>query len=506
LAQACPKTIMRAAVISVVGASVSFFVPGVDVRPAGQPAAVLQPQVQMQPHLQPQQWSDQIPVVAIPSARSAGNDNASARWFGYGLFGALCAMALRSKAFALSFPSVRKAALRRPAARFPELRMSAAALAEAPTRTGPGRYWPEGFATQTAGADADLAPARTGPGRYWPEGFAIQTAGADADLVKVDPAWELAREAIAFRTRKMDPREEDVFTETQISDAMKNLPRVWKKRADGMWEDAQTDEEKRARAVEVLREASAMDAADKPAGARYGGPKAFVSGQQASAKDAAYTLSPAERPTTAAERRARYGGSRAFVSGKPEPVKKDWYAGSKVASSAAPMSAVSGVVVPTTPLPKPTAEKASKKEKKETRAAWQEGIFAPAVIGAKKVMGEQQLKEFRASVIAKHSKVIGNFVDTSESKFGQLVLKRMFDYADKDGNGTLDKEEVRSALLDLGFDFLDEKSVEKLIKNADKDQNDVIDFEEFVQATPKALRINLVKLAKKNGHDLGFLV
>ena len=95
------------------------------------------------------------------------------------------------------------------------------------------------------------APTRTGPGRYWPEGFAIQTAGADADLVKVDPAWELAREAIAFRTRKMDPREEDVFTETQISDAMKNLPRVWKKRADGMWEDAQTDEEKRARAVEV---------------------------------------------------------------------------------------------------------------------------------------------------------------------------------------------------------------------------------------------------------------
>merc|ERR1719375_1706426 len=264
----------------------------------------------------------------------------------------------------------------------------------------------------------------------------------------------------------MDPREEDVFTETQISDAMKNLPRVWKKRADGMWEDAQTDEEKRARAVEVLREARAKDA----------------------------------------ERRARYGGPRAFVSGKAKPAKKDWYAASKVASSAAPMSAVSGVVVPTTPLPKPKAEKASKKEKKETRAAWQEGLVAPAVLGAKKVMGEQQLKEFRASVIAKHSKVIGQFVDTSESDFGQIVLKRMFDYADKDGNGTLDKEEVKGALLDLGFDFLDEKQVDKLIKNADQDQNDVIDFEEFVKATPKALRINLVKLAKKNGHDLGFLV
>ena len=70
------------------------------------------------------------------------------------------------------------------------------------------------------------------------------------------------------------------------------------------------------------------------------------------------------------------------------------------------------------------------------------GIFAPAVDVAKQVMGEQELKEFRASVIAKHSKVIGQFVDTSESPFGQLVLKRMFEYADKDGNGQLDKEEV----------------------------------------------------------------
>ena len=71
------------------------------------------------------------------------------------------------------------------------------------------------------------------------------------------------------------------------------------------------------------------------------------------------------------------------------------------------------------------------------------GIFAPAVDAAKQVMGEQELKEFRASVIAKHSKVIGQFVDTSESPFGQLVLKRMFECADKDSNGQLDKEEVR---------------------------------------------------------------
>ena len=34
---------------------------------------------------------------------------------------------------------------------------------------------------------------------------------------------------------------------------------------------------------------------------------------------------------------------------------------------------------------------------------------------------------------------------------------------------------------------------------------EVIDFEEFVKECPKTLRTNLVKLAKENGHDLGFL-
>lgn len=146
------------------------------------------------------------------------------------------------------------------------------------------------------------------------------------------------------------------------------------------------------------------------------------------------------------------------------------------------------------------------KPKPKKTEAWKQGIFAPGVLAAKALLGEQELKELRASVITKHSKVIADFVDTSESKFGQLVLRRMFEYADKDGNGTLDREEVKAALLDLGFDFLDSKQVSTLMKKADSDKNEVIDFEEFVASTPKALRTNLVKLAKKNGHDLGFLV
>jgi len=70
----------------------------------------------------------------------------------------------------------------------------------------------------------------------------------------------------------------------------------------------------------------------------------------------------------------------------------------------------------------------------------------------------------------------------------------------------VDRAEVRAALLDLGFDFLNDKQLSTIMDRADDDKNEVIDFEEFCQETPRTLRNGLVKLAKKNGHDLGFLV
>ena len=120
-------------------------------------------------------------------------------------------------------------------------------------------------------------------------------------------------------------------------------------------------------------------------------------------------------------------------------------------------------------------------------------------------MGRKELNKLRADVIAKHSKVISAFVDTSDSKFGQLVLARMFEAADKDGNGTLDREEVREALHALGFTFIEKKQIDIIFDRADMDENEVIDFEEFVNEAPKTLRSSLVKMAKQNGHDLGFL-
>ena len=111
----------------------------------------------------------------------------------------------------------------------------------------------------------------------------------------------------------------------------------------------------------------------------------------------------------------------------------------------------------------------------------------------------------RGDVIAAHSKVISAFVDTSESPFGQIVLSKMFEAADKDGNGTLDREEIKEALHALGFKFIKDKQLDIIFERADDNDDLVIDFEEFVKESPKTLRSSMIKLAKQNGHDLGFL-
>ena len=143
--------------------------------------------------------------------------------------------------------------------------------------------------------------------------------------------------------------------------------------------------------------------------------------------------------------------------------------------------------------------------KKDKRKQATMGLFAPVVTGAKALLGEQELNKLRGEVIAQHSKVISAFVDTSESPFGRLVLRRMFEAADKDGNGTLDRQEVRDALHALGFTFIEKKQIDQIIGRGDLNGDEVIDFEEFVKETPKTLRSSLIKLAKQNGHDLGFL-
>jgi len=417
---------MRAALLSVVSASVSFFVPGVDLRPAltqpaGQSAqqallpALLQPAslqpASLQPALQPAslQPALQLPqsigleprVTALPTVGIAENAFDHLRWFSYGLFAALFTMAFRSR-----------------------LQPSVASLATAGQRR----------------ADA-VAPRVLRAARR----ASAQRRSAVARMLEAPEALEAWRSAAASGAS------------APIAEA----------------------------------QGAAAAVAEPPSSARQALDAWKADAARGVIRPVAVQKSVAEKPKPP----ANVAAASPTVEEPPSEISRQ-----RQALDAWKLEAAQGVIRPVAVAAKP------KPQSKPTREAWQEGLFAPLVLGAKQVMGEQKLKEVRAAVIAKHSKVIANFVDTSESEFGQLVLQRMFEYADKDGNGTLDKEEVRSALLDLGFDFLDEKQVAKLIQNADADKNDVIDFEEFVKATPKALRTNLTKLAKKNGHDLGFLV
>jgi Ca2+-binding EF-hand superfamily protein len=127
------------------------------------------------------------------------------------------------------------------------------------------------------------------------------------------------------------------------------------------------------------------------------------------------------------------------------------------------------------------------------------------VLLAKDVLGEEQLNKVRAKAISLHSDVISNFVDTSNSAFGQTVLKALFNVVDTNRNGVVDEEELAQALTKLGFEWLKDKQVKGIFERADRDNNGRIDLEEWITEAPKTLRTNLIKLAKKNGGELGFL-
>lgn len=133
------------------------------------------------------------------------------------------------------------------------------------------------------------------------------------------------------------------------------------------------------------------------------------------------------------------------------------------------------------------------------------GVFTPIVLTAKQVIGEERLNKIRAKVISMHSEVIGSFVETYDSPIGRSVLKSLFEVADVNKNGNIEEEELATALQTLGFSWLQSKQIQGIFKRADLDENGSIDFDEWMKEAPKTLRTNLIKLAKKNGDDLGFL-
>jgi len=154
----------------------------------------------------------------------------------------------------------------------------------------------------------------------------------------------------------------------------------------------------------------------------------------------------------------------------------------------------------------PSAAKAAPKKKKKGGNPHKEGVFSPIVVAGKSVLGEEQLNQIRAKIIGLHSDIIKSFVATADSETGKTVLRQLFKIADTDDSGYLDKQEVMVALNLLGFKWLGEKQVDKIFARADANGDLEISLEEFMEETPKTLKLNLVKLAKQNGGEMGLLV
>ena len=171
-----------------------------------------------------------------------------------------------------------------------------------------------------------------------------------------------------------------------------------------------------------------------------------------------------------------------------------------------PMNQAAPNMTPTvTEAPKVTAKKAPSKNG-IGGAVHKQGVFSPVVQVSKMALGDEKLNKLRAKVISLHSDVISKFVNTADTALGNIVLRQLFAYTDKDKSGTIDETELRAALLTLGFDWLQEKQIKGIFERADTDANGAIDMDEWMTEAPRTLRTKLIKLAKKNGGDMGLLV
>jgi hypothetical protein len=172
------------------------------------------------------------------------------------------------------------------------------------------------------------------------------------------------------------------------------------------------------------------------------------------------------------------------------------------------VSTIQNEVIPpsTKTTPKPVASVSKPKARKVKKPNHKEGVFSPIVFASKKLVGDDKINKLRSKVISLHSGVIGNFVDTHTTVVGEKISQSLFVIMDANNDGSLDEKELKAAFEALGFTWLKEKQVGGILKRADADKNGVIDYDEFKNELSKTLRVNLIKLAKKNGEEMGLLV
>ena len=78
--------------------------------------------------------------------------------------------------------------------------------------------------------------------------------------------------------------------------------------------------------------------------------------------------------------------------------------------------------------------------------------------------GRINYTEFLASSLAK------------EDLFTTSNINKLFKLLDKDGNGQIDKEELKTLFSDSNVEQINGKSVDEIIKECDKDNSGTIDF------------------------------
>ena len=78
--------------------------------------------------------------------------------------------------------------------------------------------------------------------------------------------------------------------------------------------------------------------------------------------------------------------------------------------------------------------------------------------------GRINYTEFLASSLAK------------EDLFTTSNILKLFKLLDKVGNGSLDREELKTLFADQNVDQINGKSIDEIIKTCDKDNNGTIDF------------------------------
>ena len=132
-------------------------------------------------------------------------------------------------------------------------------------------------------------------------------------------------------------------------------------------------------------------------------------------------------------------------------------------------------------------------------------FLAPLVLTLKGSMGQRSFNTLRGKIISVHSQAIRSFVGTSDSLVGEAVLFALFSMLDADGDGLVHESEMKAGLHRLGFTWLKDEHIQKILARAKVLIPGYISMEEFVQEAPKTLSTNLIKLAKTNGARMGLL-